>query len=279
MLQPVGVQPEKVVRARRLPLWTFATASLAATVLGATAMLAADVPVGIAIRNPIAWLVAGAIALVAAPRGWLGGWPVPAALIVIALSFVGSGQQGVHRWLDLGPIQLNAAALVLPLAIVAFTRTPALLAAASFIAIAGLLALQPDISQLASFTPAALILAFARFSWRGLALAAVLAAAAIALCLSRPDPLEPVAHVEGIFALAWTQSPALAIAAAIALAAATLAPLLAYRDTPAASALTAYLAITALAPTLGAYPVPLAGYGLSFVIGWWLALGALTRRP
>lgn len=279
MTQPDGPQPEKVARARRFVLWTFAAASLVAIAIGSAVMLMTDIPVGIAIRNPIAWLVAGAIALVAGPRGWLGGWAVPAALIVVALSFLGSGQEGVHRWLDLGAVQLNAAALVLPLAIVAFARTPALLAAASFAGIAALLALQPDVSQLAGFIPAALILAFARFGWRGLALAALLAAATLALCLYRPDPLEPVAHVEGIVALAWSQSPPLAIAAATALAAAALAPLFVHRTNPTAPALTAYLAITALAPTLGAYPVPLAGYGLSFVTGWWLAIGALTRRP
>lgn len=278
MVQSDRPQPEKVVRAHAQALWTFAAASLIAIAIGAIVMLMSDVPIGIAIRNPIAWAVASGLALVALPRGWLGGWAVPAALIVIALSFIGPDQEGVHRWLDLGAVQLNAAALVLPLAIVAFTRTNAILATISFAAIAALLALQPDISQLAGFAPAALILAFARFGWRGLALTALLAAAAIALCLSRPDPLEPVDHVEGIFVLAWSQSPALAVAAGLALAAATLAPLLLHRETAAAPALTAYLAITALAPTLGAYPVPLSGYGLSFVIGWWLALGALTRR-
>lgn len=267
-------------RARRHALWTFTAASLLAVGIGAAVMLAAGVPISVAIRNPIAWAVAGAIAILAGARGWLGSWAIPAAVIVIALSLVGSGQQGVHRWLDLGPVQLNAAALVLPLAIATFLRTQIVLAAASFFGIAALLAWQPDISQLAGLVVAALILAHARFGWRGFAIAAAVSAAAVALCLSRPDPLAPVAHVEGIFALAWSQSPALAIAMAASLAAAALAPLLAHRDNPAAPALAAYFALTALAPAVGAYPVPLAGYGLSFVIGWWFAIGAVARsRP
>lgn len=270
--------PQTLPRARRHALWSFAVASLLAIGIGAAAMLAADVPISIALRNLIAWVVAGAFAILAAARGWLGGWSVPVAAIVTALSFVGSASQGVHRWLDLGPVQLNAAALILPLAIATFARTQAALAALSFTAIAALLAWQPDISQLAGLVPAALILAHARFGWRGLAIAAVISGAAVALCLSRPDPLAPVAHVEGIFALAWTQSPALALAMAASLAAAALSPLLERPTHPAALALAAYFAATAIAPTLGAYPVPLAGYGLSFVIGWWLAIAALPNK-
>lgn len=269
-------QAEKAAHGRRNALWFFAAASLATIAIGSAVMVMTDIPVGIAIRNPIAWLVAGGLTLFTVQRGWLGGWAVPAAPIVVALSFLGAGQEDVHRWLDLGAVQLNAAALVLPMAIASFKRARALLAVASFAGIAVLLALQPDISQLAGFIAAVVVLAFARFGWRGLALAALMAAAAVALCLSRTDPLEPVAHVEGIFVLAWSQSPALAMSGGIALAAAALAPLLMYRANPAATALAAYFAITALTPAFGAYPVPLAGYGFSFVIGWWLAMGALT---
>lgn len=270
--------PETLPRTHRHALWTFAGASLLTIGIAAAVMLATGVPVSIAIRNPIAWVVAGAFAIFSAGRGWLGGWSTPAAVIVIALSFVGSGQQGVHRWLDLGPVQLNAAALLLPLAIATFLRTQATLAVASFLAIAALLAWQPDISQLAGLVPAALILVHARFGGRGLAIAAAVCAATVALCLSRTDPLAPVAHVEGIFALAWSQSPALALAMAASLAAAVLSPFLLRPAHPGALALAAYFTATAIAPMFGAYPVPLAGYGLSFVIGWWLAIAALCAK-
>lgn len=268
-----------LVRARRNALLVFGLASLLAIVLGAVAMAQADVPLSIWIRNPIAWLVAAGASIFLASRGWLGSALPPVALVVVALSLVGSGQEGVHRWLDLGPVQLNAAALVLPAAIAAFNRTSALLAIVCFALIALLLAWQPDISQLAGFSLAAIILAAGRFGGRGIAVSLVVAAAALALCLSRPDPLAPVAHVEGIFALGWSQSPALAIAMGVSLAAAALSPLIIWRVHPgalAALALAAYFAATSLAPLFGAYPVPLAGYGLSFVVGWWLGLTALS---
>lgn len=268
-------------RAHAAALWTFAIASLLTIMLGAVVMSQADVPLAIGIRNPIDWLGAGVVAIFLARRDWLTEWAALVALGIIALSFAGPGQEGVHRWLDLGPIQLNAAALVLPVSIAAFARERAQLVIPCFALIAFALAWQPDISQLAGFAIAAMILCAARFGWKGAIGGLVLAAAAIGLCLSRPDPLEPVAHVEGIFTLAWGQSPAVAIAMGVGLATASLSPLLIWRS-PAtrwsAVALASYFAITAIAFLFGAYPVPLAGYGLSFVTGWWLGAAALTAR-
>ncbi len=272
-------QAELIARARRNALWVFGLASLLAIGLGAVVMAQADIPPTIWIRNPIAWLAAAGVSIFLASRGWLGAWLVPIALSVIALSLFGAGQEGVHRWLELGPIQLNAAALVLPAAIATFMRTPALVAIPLFAILGGLLAWQPDISQLAAFALAATLLCSARFGWKGAALALLLSAAAVALCLSRPDPLAPVPHVEGIFTLAGGQSPALAVAMAVSLALAALSPLLLRKSAPAALALTAYFATTSLAVLLGAYPVPLAGYGLSFVIGWWLGFASAYAAP
>jgi hypothetical protein len=262
----------------RRAVFAFGIASLLTIALGAVVMANADIPLSIWIRNPIAWLLAGAVALFLASRGWLGAWLAPVAAIIIAVSLIGPDQQGVHRWLDLGPVQLNAAALVLPAAVVAFVRTPAVVAIPSFAIIVGLLAWQPDISQLAAFALATTLLCAVRFGWKGVAVALLLSAAAIALCLSRPDPLAPVPHVEGIFTLAWSQSPVLAITMAVSLALAALSPLLLRRSAPASLALTAYFAATSLAFLLGAYPAPLAGYGLSFVVGWWLGFAAVSGR-
>lgn len=271
---------EQLGRARRKARLAFALASLVTIALGASVMVQADVPAATWIRNPVAWLVAGGLAIIVARQGWLAGWTAPGALLVVTLSFLGPEQQGVHRWLDLGPVELNAAALVLPLAIATSGRGHPGINAACIALIAGALAWQPDISQLAGFVPAMIVLAVARFGWPGGAVAATVGAGAIALCLSRPDPLEPVAHVEGIFALAWNQSPIIALAMGASLAAAALSPLFWWRalqtERAASLALTAYFAATSLGCVLGPYPAPLAGYGLSFVVGWWLGMAALT---
>ena len=249
---------------------------------GSAAMQAGGLSPGLWLRNPVAWLVAGVLALLLSHRGWLSGWTAPAALVVIALSFTGAGQEGVHRWVELGPVQLNAAGLVLPLAIAAYGRERHWIAAGSFAVIGVLLALQPDISQLVGFGLATTILAAARFGWRGALATLVVFAVLVAACVLRPDPLQPVDHVEGVFAMAASQSALLAIAMAVGLAIAALSPLLLWNVREVrwrGAALAAYFAVTSLAWLLGAYPVPLAGYGVSFVLGWWFGAVALTARP
>lgn len=274
---------EWIRRAGQQGLLVFAVVSFLAIALGALVMAQADIPLSIWIRNPIAWLVAGGVSVLLARRGWLGAAMTPVALIVVSLSLAGPGQQGVHRWLDLGPVQLNAAALVLPAAIATFNRASVAISVPCLALIAVILAWQPDISQLVGLALAAIILATARIGLRGAAISSLAAAVAFAICLSRPDPLDPVPHVESIFGLGWSQSPGLAIVMGASLGIAALSPLLVRPALPARTgiplALAAYLSATALAPLFGAYPVPLAGYGLSFVIGWWLGFAALSVAP
>jgi hypothetical protein len=78
--------------------------------------------------------------------------------------------------------------------------------------------------------------------------------------------------------MAWSQSFALAGLTGLSLALAALSPLLWWHSKLKwpATALGTYFAASALAPFFGAYPVPLAGYGLSFVIGWQLGFAALA---
>jgi hypothetical protein len=264
-------------RAHRVALWLFAVASLPAVAAGAAVMSMAGLPLGLWIRNPAAWLAAGALSLVLVRSRWLGLVMPPLALAVIALSFLGPGQEGVHRWIGLGPIQLNAAALVLPAAIGAFAGDR--LGYVFLALIAALLAAQPDISQLAGFSAAAMIIALARFGWKGALASALIATGAIALCLLRPDALAPVAHVEGIVFEAWNRSLVLSVVMEIGLVASSLLPLIFLKQPELrwrAGALSAYFVLTASAFLFGAYPVPLAGYGLSFVIGWWLGVAALA---
>jgi hypothetical protein len=126
------------------------------------------------------------------------------------------------------------------------------------------------------------------FAGSGLPRARRIVAIAIAVLVaaiswSRPDPLQPVPEVEGIFRLALSVSPVLALAAAIALAATSLAPLW-IRNTVDASrrnaalALTGYFVSTAICPAFGAFPVPLVGLGMSFPVGYWLGVALLCAN-
>jgi hypothetical protein len=98
----------------------------------------------------------------------------------------------------------------------------------------------------------------------------------------RPDPLAPVAEVEGIVGLAYALSPPIAVAAVVALGGAALAPMMTATrpERPAARtaalALGAYSVFSALAPLFGAFPVPLVGVGVSPVVGFWMGAGLLA---
>jgi cell division protein FtsW (lipid II flippase) len=271
-------------------LWVFTVASLAAVLSGSAALAASKVPVGSWCRNPVAWLIGAVVGLgLMRARRLL---PVAKVILAVALfsvagTFLAPAQAGVHRWIDMGPLHVNVAALVLPPGIIglAFCGIWTLAGLAFVLAMAALLILQPDASQATSFLVAVVVL-FARSTGgrqvaRLTAMAAVILVAAFAW--TRPDPLLPVAEVEGVFSLAFAVSRALGAVAALALAAASFAPFAiraaagaAHRT--AAVALTGYFVTAAICPAIGAFPVPLVGLGMSFPVGYWLGLALLLAK-
>ncbi|MEO5721427.1 MAG: hypothetical protein ABIR71_08165 [Chthoniobacterales bacterium] len=266
----------------------FAAASLAAVVAGSATLAATGLAFGSWVRNPMAWLVG--LVLGTGLMRLRSLLPFARAILALALlglagSFLAPAQDGVHRWIDLGPLHINVAALLLPAAVVALafcgisTRTGLAFTAA----MAALLVLQPDASQATSFLIAVIILVTVSTPSRGRLLTGIAAALVLALSWTRPDPLQPVAEVEGIFLLALSVSPLLAAVAGLALMAASLAPL-GIRTTAGAShrnaalALTGYFVSAAICPAFGAFPVPLVGLGMSFPVGYWLGLALLCAR-
>lgn len=279
-------------RAANRTMLLFAVFSLAAVAAGCVAMAQSGVPAGSWLRNLIAWLVGGLLAsgLFVIKRPQATPARVLSLLAVggLAATLLFPDQDGVHRWIDIGPLHVNAAALLLPAAVTALALIgiESKVGLAAAIAIAALLLVQPDASQMTGFALATAILFF-RSPTRSVRAAGVAAATVLAAAAwLRPDPLQPVAEVEGIFALCFGVSPLLALAAGAALVLASLAPLSARRpDLPAvdgaALALAGYFAGVAVAPVFGWFPVPLAGLGMSFPVGYWLGVGLLcaAARP
>jgi cell division protein FtsW (lipid II flippase) len=190
---------------------------------------------------------------------------------------------GVHRWVDLGPLHINAAALLVPaliLGLAAIRMTSPIGIVLTF-SIATILLAQPDASQLMSFAIAASILLVRSGGAPGWKTFGLLVAVVFVIAgWRRPDPLEPVAEVEQIFTLCLAVSPLLASIAGLALAAAALAPLsfsssAIHPARDGAVALSAYFVSVSLAPFLRGFPVPLVGLGMSFPVGFWLGMGLL----
>jgi cell division protein FtsW (lipid II flippase) len=211
----------------------------------------------------------------------ISAWIATAAL---GLTFVMAGAMGVHRWIHVGPLTLYAAAVFLPILIIAlgafdaFGGKPRWSLLTVGVAAAILALLQPDAAQATAFSGAActLLVGSKRRSaaaWAAVVVIAVLAA----LTWTRVDPLPPVPYVEGILQLA-RQTGALRLATAVGGLAVSLLPfVIARRSCRSATphALGVYFCVCMLTPLFGHFPVPLVGYGLSPIVGYFVGLASL----
>jgi hypothetical protein len=202
----------------------------------------------------------------------------------LAATFAMAGSMGVHRWIQVGPLTVYAGAVCLPVLIGALGVLDAfggkLRWAPLFLAIsvAILLLLQPDAAQATAFAGAAFTLLIANDRRAHAAWAAALVIAVFpAWTWTRFDPLPPVPYVEGIIGLARQSGPAWLVASLAALALLPLpffvSPLSCH--SAVARALGVYLCICILAPLFGHFPVPVVGFGLSLIVGYFIALANL----
>jgi hypothetical protein len=264
----------------------FALASAATVAAGSAGLALAGAAPGTWLRNLGAWLaglIIAGIILAAGRSSGLSRCAIALTLAGLVATLFSLPQSGVHRWVDAGPLHINMAALLLPLAIVALANLN--LRASMFLGVVGLVGLllvaQPDASQATAFLLAAGLLLLRRGMPRAAKIAACAGIAAIAVAAwLRPDRLEPVPEVEGIFSLLADLSSVLAALGAVGLAASSLIPLrrafMAGNETAAAAkALALYFTAAALLPAAGAYPVPLVGLGMSFPVGYWLGMALL----
>ena len=159
-------------------------------------------------------------------------------------------------------------------------RVPAIYAA-SVIAAAIALVLQPDASQLSAFALAMLVLVTALRSYLSLrvALLAVLLSCAV-VAWQTPDPLAPVRYVEGVFDLAADVSAFALLAALISAVLPVIALVWVVRGTSSSNGGLAvgtyYASLLALAP-LQVTPVPLLGFGAGSILGYFLVAGVISR--
>jgi cell division protein FtsW (lipid II flippase) len=277
-----------VTQTRRLSL-VYLAAPVPALVVGVLTMRMSDVPPSLWVQNVVAWAAGTVLCVVlarsrtsAARPGWADGAAV-LTLAALAATLLAPGMDGVHRWLPLGPVRLHAAAVLLPVLIVALdtlsrTRgwwTSALVAATAMLA----LFLQPDAAQATAFAAAVVLLLFGRAD-RSMRLACLgVIAVLAALTWTRRDPLAPVPYVEEIVGLAANLGTGWAVAAVVSLLLLPVPFFVAGRGAAQymGIALGAYVAITAAAPFVGSFPVPVLGYGMSPIIGYLAGLGLFLR--
>jgi len=200
------------------------------------------------------------------------------ALAAMAATLAFEGAEGVHRWIQLGPVRLNASAAFAPLVLMALSTLAGRWALGLGVAAFAIHVTQPDAGQQTALAAGIAVLLVGGSGSRGprLVLGLVLVLS-VGWAWLRRDPLAPVPHVEETYGLALSAGPAWAAAMALAgiLLVAPLA-VLARRGT-LNQALAGYLVATLVMPLLGAFPVPVLGAGAGPVLGWYLALGMILR--
>jgi cell division protein FtsW (lipid II flippase) len=281
---------EKTLVSPRAAALPYLLAPLPALVVGVLIMRMSDVPAVVWGQNLAAWVVGALLCLwFARPRATPSrgtGFTVVAVLTVAALAatLLAPGVDGVHRWLPLGPVRLHAAAVLLPPLLVALHGLARVrgwwISTLVALGVAAILLLQPDAAQATAFAAAALVVLLPGAGRDPLRLAGMLALPVLAgLSWLRRDPLGPVPYVEEIVDLAAGLGAVWAVAAVVSLLVLPLPFLLAGRGgaRPAGLALGAYVALTVLAAFVGVFPVPVLGYGVSPILGYFAGVALLLR--
>lgn len=211
-----------------------------------------------------------------------------AALAVVAVGaplVVGASVEGVRRWIEIGAFRVHPSMLLTPPLLV-FTarrleRRP-WVGHAILIALQVAHALAPDAGMATAVGAAAIALTLAGDPPRRVWMTPVYGAS-IALAWLRPDPLGPAPFVEDIVARAFALSPIVGGLGLVALGCGALGPLMSRGsdrsalERATAVALATYFVGLAVVPLVGAFPVPLLGFGASPVIGAFLGMAAFDR--
>ncbi len=213
---------------------------------------------------------------------WILGFTPAKGIVLLALTGIAAPllthSSLPHRWISLGALNLYIAPLLLPSFFAAcsvYFRKRKKVEVIAFTALIGasiVLAIQPDASQVLALLAgsAALFMRYRTDLLRS-TITLIIMMFATVWAFTRPDPLEPVPYVEGVFALAFSYS-LLAGFAVIGSAVIFIACLYAYSRRSAfwLAAVAAYYATLFVCSAAGLTPAPLIGYGAGPLLGFGL---------
>jgi hypothetical protein len=262
--------------------------------IGAQAVAASFAVLILGAAGKRAWLIQALAAGLALLLGFAGDRlfrlaRAPVAIIVLTLAGVAltllHHSPEPHRWISFGPLNLYMATVLIPSFLVVcsvFAREPGshlAIVLAATVGLSVLLAVQPDAPQaLALLVGSMVCLGQSRADLLKSAVTLACVAAATVWAFSRPDSLEPVPHVEGVFALAFSHSPFVGIAV-LASAVALVAGLcvISLKGHSWLNAVAAYYAVLFACSVGGMTPAPLIGYGAGPLLGFGLMAGVSRR--
>jgi cell division protein FtsW (lipid II flippase) len=210
-------------------------------------------------------------------------WVLAIVAFAVLAPVLFATQPGPHRWVALGPIRLYVASFVLPMGLLCLTEWPnrqSVIRTLWILVVALILAAQPDAAQATAFSIAAL---FALLRTGGSTPAKLLVLAGLSASLgwawSQPDPLEPVAHVEGVLALAARHGVWALIAAVIGIAIpiVVLARQGQRLARPGLIVVAAYYAVIYVFASIQITPMPFLGFGAGPILGYFGMVLLLSR--
>lgn len=258
--------------------------AIGAVVLGLAYMAIAGAPTRYLVIN-IGALAIGLTMLAllgrtaAAARQWISGAIIAMAGALLATAFLGVRADGAARWVSLGGLSVQPSLILLPVMLVAFSRTRSVLATSGIVVAAAAMALQPDRAMAGML---ALGLAALAIMHRDRHVFVALAAGTgFAATLARPDTLPAAPYVDQILYSSFDVHAGAGMAV-LGGSLLLLVPAIVgwsrdagNRATYAAFGTVWFAAIMAAA--LGNYPTPIVGYGASAIIGYALSLFALPK--
>ena len=262
---------------------------LPAIVIGMLAMISYGVASSIWIQNILIWLVGTVLGFVFLSRnkekrsskGDLIYSIVIVVLLVLPFGF--NDLDGVHRWLTIGPINLYIASMILPLLIIhlwklSLNNHERYAIGLIFITLLILL-FHPDAGQLTAFACAAAIILWKTIrKWMIRILSIILTTALGVISWVALDDLAPVPYVEQIIFLVADLGIVWFILGVLSLLL-LLSPFFFYgKKNIIFLSLGVYYLMVMIVTLFGNFPMPIMGYGISPVIGYFIAITWLNNN-
>ncbi|GAB3231123.1 hypothetical protein GCM10027454_33770 [Algoriphagus aestuariicola] len=253
---------------------------LPATGVGVYTMMYFDVPAAVWLLNLAVVCLGTFISLLLLKK------PVPQpdinpilVLAVLSLLLVGtffsSGVMDVHRWININSLQLNVGLMVTPLILIQISRIATRTFALTFsVLVTIVFLLQPDASLVSAFAVSVYVLLVKKPRGRQIGLSFLFFALfVIGYSWHNLDGLEPVRYVETITAMAREISMTLYFVSIISLLLLVVPFVYPYpKNDQLSISLGIYFLISLLAPFFGHFPVMFMGYGISPILGYFIAL-------
>ena len=261
---------------------------LPAMIVGAVAMNLNNIPTSIYIQNILCFVILGVVYFFMQKSKHKIHKTEPLVFIIISIvvlvfTFISSGIEGVHRWVSVGPIQLYVSVIVVPIIIInlwsLLQEGKTMIAIISIMCVSVILTLQPDASMMTAFSVSSIILSWNKIKNFSRFLVTVFLSGLTVVTWIFLDGLEPVSYVEGIFKLVIDMGILGLILGVISLAV-LIIPFLIFppkKNKIVSICFGIYFIIILISNIFGNFPVPLMGYGISPIIGYFISIVWLTK--